>query len=136
MFLTRNPKLVTRNCVIAEDGQMNLKSIFWIAFLALILYVGFKVVPIYYRGIIGVRGVCKEQADLYKKYGREYVFKGIDESLTEKGMPKDKREYTVNVTEDKVVINISYSDTADFFGRYQKTFDFNYECEGELRSIL
>jgi hypothetical protein len=114
---------------------MSGKGIFWILVLAAIFYVSFKVVPIFYRGTIGIRGVCKEQADLYKKYGRDYVFRGIDESLNEKGMPKDKRTYSINVEGDKVIITINYSDTVDFFGRYKKTFDFSYECEGELRSV-
>lgn len=115
---------------------MNLKSIFWVLVLALIFYVGFKVVPIYYRGIIGLRSVCKEQADLYHKYGRDYVFKSLDESLDSIGIPKDKREHTVNVTENAVVVTITYNDTADFFGKYQKDFSFYYECKGELRSVL
>lgn len=115
---------------------MNLKSIFWVLVLALIFYVGFKVVPIYYRGVIGLRTVCKEQADLYHKYGREYVFKGLDEALDDIGIPKDKREQTVTLNENAVVVAITYEDTADFFGKYQKDFSFYYQCEGVLRSVL
>jgi len=33
----------------------SLSTFFWIAVLALIFYVGFKVVPIYYKGIFGAR---------------------------------------------------------------------------------
>lgn len=113
-----------------------MKSIFWVLVLALLFYVGFKVVPIYYRGIIGVRGACKEQADLYKKYGREYVFRELDEAFNRMGIPKDKREHTVTVTEDSVIITISYVDTADFFGRYRKDFEFYHQCRGEIKSVL
>ncbi len=115
---------------------MSVKTVFWILVLALIFYVGFKVVPIYYKGIIGIRAVCKETADLYKKYGQAFTVKNLDESLEEKGIPKDKRTQTVKVTEDAVIITINYSDTAEFFGRYRKTFDFHYECSGELKSVL
>jgi hypothetical protein len=52
------------------------------------------------------------------------------------GIPKDKREHTVTLTENAVVVTISYDDTADFFGKYQKDFSFYYECEGELKSVL
>lgn len=114
---------------------MSAKAIFWIVVLALIFYVGFKVVPIYYRGVIGIPGVCKEQADAYKKYGRDYVFKRLDEALDEIGIPKDKRTQTVEVTDKAVVVTIGYTDTADFFGKYTKTFDFHYECAGELKSV-
>jgi hypothetical protein len=115
---------------------MNLKSIFWVLVLALLFYVGFKVVPIYYRGIIGIRSLCKEQADLYKKYGRDFVFKSLDEGLDSIGIPPDKREHTVTVTDQNVVVTITYFDTADFFGRYKKDFEFFYQCEGELKSVL
>ncbi|HXG30208.1 MAG TPA: hypothetical protein VNK81_01060 [Thermodesulfobacteriota bacterium] len=115
---------------------MSIKSVFWILVLAFLFYVGFKVVPIYYRGIIGIRAVCKEQADLYHKYGRDYVFKSLDEALDRMGIPKEKREHTVTVTENAVVITITYSDTADFFGKYKRDFGFYYECEGELKSVL
>ncbi len=115
---------------------MNLKSIFWVLVLALIFYVGFKVVPIYYRGIIGLRSVCKEQADLYHKYGKEYVFRGLDESLDNLGIPKDKREHNVTIKENSVLVTITYEDMADFFGKYQRDFSFNYECEGVLKSVL
>lgn len=115
---------------------MKASNIFWIIVIALIFYIGFKVVPIYYRGLIGIRGACKEQADLYKKYGRDYVFRALDDSLNSMGIPKDKREYSVNVTESAVIISITYYDEAEFFGRYTKEFEFNYECEGVLKSVF
>ncbi len=115
---------------------MKFSNILWIIVIALIFYIGFKVVPIYYKGLIGIRGVCKEQADLYKKYGRAYIFRGIDESLNGMGLTEDKREYTVNVTENAVLISITYYDEAEFFDRYTKEFEFSYECEGALKSVL
>jgi len=115
---------------------MRLSTIFWIIVLALVFYIGFKVIPIYYRGLWGIRQACKEQADLYKKYGREYVFKGLDETLQNMGIPKDKREHTVQVTDEAVIVSISYYDEAEFFGRYIKDFSFYYECEGALKSVL
>ncbi|MGQ0792852.1 MAG: hypothetical protein ACT4NX_02075 [Deltaproteobacteria bacterium] len=114
---------------------MGFKSLLWILVLAAALYVAFQAGPILYKGTLGIRGVCKEYADQYKKYGREYIYKRITESLDEKGIPADNRDFTVNITEKSVVIEIFYSDTADFFGRYEKTFDFSYECEGELKSV-
>ncbi len=114
---------------------MNLKAIFWILVLALIFYVGFKVVPIFYKGMIGIRGACTEAADLYKKYGQTYTFKSLDETLNGMGIPKDKRTQTVEVTDKAVIVKIDYIDTANFFGRYTKTFSFHHECTGELKSV-
>jgi hypothetical protein len=51
------------------------------------------------------------------------------------GIPEDKRTQSVNLTDKAVEIKIDYSDTADFFGRYTKTFNFHYECTGELKSV-
>jgi hypothetical protein len=118
---------------------MSVKTIFWILVLVLAFYLGFKVVPIFYRGIFGIRAACKEEVEYYKKYGREFVVKRLNESLNEKGMPKDKRTYTVSVTDKAVVVTIDYYDTAEFFGgecRWcKRDFEFHYECEGALRSV-
>lgn len=114
---------------------MKIASVFWILVLVLIFYIGFKVVPIYYRGIFGVRGVCKENADVYHKYGRAYIQNGIAETLRNIGIPEDKSDFTINQSGDKVVVWIYYGDKATFFDRYTKEFEFEYECEGPLKSV-
>jgi len=113
----------------------SLSSVFWILVLALIFYVGFKVVPIYYRGIFGIRGVCKENADVYHKYGYNRVQMDIYEKLGEFGIPKEKSEVSITPSDDKVVISITYNDSATFFDRYTRDFEFEYECEGVLKSV-
>lgn len=114
---------------------MSIKLIFWSLVIIIAFYVGFKVVPIYYRGIIGIRGLCKENADVYHKYGPKYISNALDEGLTRLGIPPDKREVSINRTEEAVIITISYYDEADFFGRYTRDFEFRYTCEGVLRSV-
>jgi len=114
---------------------MSIKLMFWLLVIVIALYVGFKVVPIYYRGVIGLRGLCKENADIYHKYGPKYISNALDEQLARAGIPPDKRKYSITQTEDAVVITITYHDRADFFGRYRKDFDFRYTCEGVLRSV-
>lgn len=113
----------------------SLSSIFWILLLALIFYVGFKVVPIYYRGIFGLRGVCQENADVYHKYGRTYVQNGISEMLRDIGIPKEKSQYSIKEEGDKIVISITYKDAATFFDRHTQGFEFSYECEGERKAV-
>ncbi|MEW6145967.1 MAG: hypothetical protein AB1598_13205 [Thermodesulfobacteriota bacterium] len=114
---------------------MKISSIFWILLLALIFYVGFKVVPIYYRGIFGIRGVCQENADVYHKYGRGYVQTGISEMLRNIGIPKEKSRYSIKEEGDNIVISITYRDSATFFDRYTKEFEFDYECEGVRKAV-
>lgn len=114
---------------------MSFSNVFWVLLLAFVFYVGFKVVPIYYRGIIGLPGVCQEQADVYHKYGQGYVSARLEESLAHMGISKDNRKHNVQVTEEAVVVTIDYWDTATFFDRYTKEFSFHSECEGVLRSV-
>ncbi|MGB7291159.1 MAG: hypothetical protein WBD99_03190 [Thermodesulfobacteriota bacterium] len=114
---------------------MSIKLIFWLLVIVIALYVGFKVVPIYYKGIIGMRGLCQENADIYHKYGSTYISNALNEQLTRAGIPPDKRKISITSTEDAVVITIAYHDQADFFGRYRKDFDFRYTCEGVVRSV-
>ena len=113
----------------------SISSVFWILLLALIFYAGFKVVPIYYRGIFGIRGICQENADVYHKYGRGYVHSGISEMLRNIGIPKEKSEFSITPEGDMIVIRIRYEDQASFFDRYTKYFEFDYECEGVLKSV-
>ena len=96
---------------------------------------GFKVVPIYYKGILGIRGVCKENADVYHKYGVGYIRTGMSEQLDNMGIPADKREVKISRSSDSIVIWIYYHDNATFFDRYTREFEFEYECEGVLKSV-
>ncbi len=114
---------------------MNIKLIFWLLVVVMVLYVGFNVVPIYYKGVIGLRGLCKENADIYHKYGPKYITNALNEQLTRAGIPPEKRKFTITRTEDAVIITIVYQDRVDLFGRYRKDFDFSYTCEGVLRSV-
>lgn len=113
----------------------SLSSIFWLLVLVLIFYVGIKIVPIYYRGIIGIRAVCQENADIYHKYGSEYLNSNIPEALEAIGIPKDNGQFGISVRNDAVYIWIEYHDTANFADYYVKNYEFEYECEGVLRSV-
>ena len=112
-----------------------MKSVFWILVLALIFYIGFQIVPIYYKGVFGIRGICKENADVYHKYDRSYIHRTIDETLRDSGIPRNKSKFNIRVTDDKVIIWIYYRDTANFMDYYKKDFEFTYECEGVLDSV-
>src|SRR3989304_5521568 len=93
---------------------MSAKMIFWILVLVLVFYLGFEVVPIFYRGIFGIRAACREDVEYYKTYGREFVVHRLDESLKVRGMPKDKRTYTVRVTGQATIVTIESAETSGF----------------------
>ncbi len=114
---------------------MSVKAIFWFIILAVVLYLGFKVGPIYYKGMMGIRGVFEENIDKYHKYGKRWVSMRISEDLTKIGIPKAKRKYFVDVTDESVIITINYRDRANFLDRYTKVFFFSYDCEGVVKSV-
>ena len=114
---------------------MGIKTIFWLLVIIIALYVGFKVVPMYYRGVIAIRGLCKENADIYHKYGPKFISNALDAQLTRAGIPRDKRKFSITRTEDAVIITITYHDRVEFFDQYKKDFEFSYTCEGVLRSV-
>lgn len=115
--------------------MINFKTVFWFSILILVFFVGLKVVPINYRGIFGLRSICQEYADVYHKYGLSYITRAINEDLTNIGVPKSKRQLFIDRTEDAVIITIIYEDQTNFFDKYYKTFKFQHECEGVLKSV-
>lgn len=110
-------------------------SLFWLLILVIIFYVGFKIVPIYYRGIIGIRAVCQENADIYHKFGGRYITTNIAESLQDMGIPPEKRRVDIRTDNKSVYVSIYYFDTANFEDYYVRDFEFAYNCEGVLKSV-
>ncbi|MEE9252974.1 MAG: hypothetical protein V3U74_06445 [Thermodesulfobacteriota bacterium] len=114
---------------------MSFKTAVGILVLIVVLIVGLKTVPIMYKGYIALPGTCKGAVDLYKKYGATYVQTEMNDRLDTLNVPREKREIYVRVSGSKVYGTIIYFDTADFYGKYQKDFYFQEECEGERSSV-
>ena len=116
---------------------MDSKNIFTVIIVCILLYLSFTVGPILYRGMIGIRGICSEQVNRYKKYGSEFVFARVDEDMAKIGIPEDNYEYTLKVDQDasKVSLQIYYEDTAKFIGGYEKTFKFNVKCDSGVKDV-
>ncbi len=112
-----------------------MKTVLWIAIIGLVIYLGIEIVPVMYKGVLGLRAICKENAEGYHKYGSQQVNIRIPEKFEELGIPRDAYEYTVETTKDKVVIWISYDDSFTLFNRYTKDMTFETECEGELKTV-
>ena len=47
---------------------MGPKNVFYVLIACVILFFVLKLGPIYYKGIFGIRGICADQVDRYKKY--------------------------------------------------------------------
>lgn len=110
------------------------KNIFWGLIILLVLIAAFKIVPIYYRAN-EIRNICNENADLYHKYNKKYITNVIEEELARLNIPRENVQYQLTKTEDAIFIEFLYEDTANFFDRYKKDFEFYFECEGVLSSI-
>ncbi len=115
---------------------MGIKNIFLILILCVVLFVLLKVGPIVYRGTIGIRGVCADQVDRYKKYGPEFVMVRTNEHLRQIGVPKDKSNYKLDIQGKKVFLEIDYWDTAVFYKDYKKKFKFNHKCDSETHTYF
>ncbi len=115
---------------------MHLKKIFYIIVIALSFSVGFKIVPVLYRGYISVPGACQEAAETYKRYGQEYLLRDVNERLDVLGIGKDKRLVNMEVENGRVYITITYIEMVDFYGQYQKVFHFDKTCSAPASSIL
>ena len=112
-----------------------LKNIFTILVLVIVLIVCWSVVPIYYKAL-SLNGICQENADLVHRYNKIYVKQQLKEDLDRLGIPQKQRETAITKTNEKIIVEIYYEDTADFFGYYKKDFVFVEECDGVLTSVI
>ncbi|NIP37552.1 MAG: hypothetical protein GWO07_03120 [Candidatus Dadabacteria bacterium] len=115
---------------------MSGKNVFVIFIICIALFVLLKVGPIIYRGTLGIRGVCAEQIDRYKKYGSEFVMMRVDEQLKQIGVPKDHSKYSLSIKGKQVYLDIHYWDTAVFYKDYKKDFDFKHQCYSETHTYF
>jgi hypothetical protein len=51
------------------------------------------------------------------------------------GIPKEKSQYSIKEEGENIVISITYRDSATFFDRYTREFEFDYECEGVRKAV-
>ena len=112
-----------------------LKNLFLIILFVVVLIVGYKVVPIYYRAL-SLEGICQENADLFHRYSTRYIKQKLKEDLDNIGIPRNQRETALTKTKENIIVEIYYEDTADFFGYYKKDFVFVNECKGVLTSVV
>ncbi|NIP31560.1 MAG: hypothetical protein GTO02_18710 [Candidatus Dadabacteria bacterium] len=111
------------------------KNLFWGTIVILLLVATFKIVPIYYRAN-ELRNICKENADLYHRYNKKYIISSMEHEIEKLNIPRENIEYQLTKTKEAIFIELYYEDTANFFDKYEKDFEFYYKCEGVLESIL
>lgn len=115
---------------------MGTKNVFYILIACVLIFFILKVGPIYYKGVLGIRGICAEQVDRYKKYGSEFVGMRVNEDLIRIGIPKKKSKYKIKVEGKKVYLDIDYWDTATFYKDYKKDFKFHHQCYSEVHTFF
>jgi len=107
---------------------MGIKNVFMVLIACVLLFFVFKVGPIYYKGLLGIRGICAEQIDRYKKYGNEFVMVRVNEQLTLIGISKKNSKYKIKIEGKRAYLDIDYWDTAIFYKDYKKDFKFHHQC--------
>ncbi len=112
-----------------------LKKTFLVIFIVVAIVVAWKIVPIYYKSV-AIKSICKDNADRIYRYHKEYITGTINNDLNELGIPKSQRQHKVTEAEDGTFVEIYYTDTADFFGYYQKKFEFYHECKAAEAGVF
>ncbi len=115
---------------------MGTQNVFKVLIACVLLYLAFTVGPILNRGILGIRGVCAEQVDRYKKYGSQFVLMRVDEHLAQIGIPKKKSKYQLKIEGKRVYLDIDYWETAKFYKDYKKKFKFHHQCYSETHTFF
>ncbi len=115
---------------------MGIKNVSTILIACVLLFFVFKVGPIYYKGLLGIRGICAEQVDRYKKYGNQFVMMRVNEDLIKIGIPKKKSKYKLKIEGKRVYLDIDYWDTAKFYKDYKKDFKFHHQCYSETHTFF
>jgi len=115
---------------------LGIKNVFIVIIACVFLFFAFKIGPIQYRGVLGIRGVCSEQVDRYKRYGAEFVNMRVNEQLAQIGIPKDKSKYKLKIEGKRVYLDIDYWETATFYKDYKKEFKFHHQCYSETDTFF
>lgn len=104
-----------------------LKKTFWTLLIICLIIVAWKLVPIFYHSI-AIKSICKDNADRFFRYNKNYIMGTIDYDLKKLGIPRSNRQHNLTETPEGVYVEIYFEETADFFGYYQKKFEFYHEC--------
>jgi len=115
---------------------MGTKNVFMVLIACVLIFFVLKVGPIYYKGLLGIRGICAEQVDRYKKYGNQFVMMRVNEDLIKIGIPKKKSKYKLKIEGKRVYLDIDYWDTAKFYKDYKKDFKFHHQCYSETHTFF
>lgn len=117
-------------------GQVSFKLVFYILIIVVLIYFGDKFVPVYYRAYIGARGACKAALENYNRYGHDYTLNRLKETLDSIGIPKEERKTSIQVEEGTITVAISYKQKVNYLVKYEKNFDFYFDCQGEAKRPL
>ena len=114
---------------------MSVKTLIVLLLIILISVVGYQVLPVLYKGYITIPAVCKEGAEVYKKYGMRYMRTDMATKLAGLGVPRHKKDIYVELDKDNVYVTIVYEDWVNFYDYYERDFYFEHTCIGERKSL-
>jgi hypothetical protein len=104
-----------------------IKVAFILAVLALCIYAGFQLGTPYYR-----YSVFKSDAKEIARVGLGDVKRTqtmLFDRAKELRLPLEEDDLSVVVTDKRVLVKTSWSETVDFFGIYQKELNFSIDIE-------
>jgi hypothetical protein len=105
-----------------------IKFIFVMLVLACIVYLGIKLGIPYYK-YSALKSEAKEIARIGIAQTVDRTHTLVYERAQELKIPLEEEDIEVKRTTNSVLIETAWSETVDFLGIYQHTFDFNIDVE-------
>ncbi|MBE9531513.1 MAG: hypothetical protein IME98_01770 [Proteobacteria bacterium] len=111
---------------------MKRSSMIWIALIVILAYIGYVVVPMYYRNqmmVLEVKGQIKV-AHMYDEYE---LLTHLVEKVEEWHLPIDEDDITVDLRDNDIIISMSYHVDKLFLTKYKHRFYFNIRESGDIK---
>lgn len=112
---------------------MKRSNIIWLILIAIAVYIGFVLVPVYYRHQMMVLEV-KGEIKVAHMYDEEEILDHIIEKVKEWDIPVNTDEIVIDRREDDIIISMRYHVDKTFFSQYERRFYFKIREKGSLNS--
>lgn len=112
---------------------MKRSTIIWIVLLAVLAYVGYVVVPMYYRNQMMILEV-KGQIKVAHMYDEDEILEHLIDKVDEWQLPIDPDKINVDRRESDIVITMRYHIDKLFLTQYNHRFHFKIREKGAIKT--
>ncbi|MBI5561790.1 MAG: hypothetical protein HY894_02895 [Deltaproteobacteria bacterium] len=109
--------------ILNEKGYSTAGTLFWIVFLALSIYAGYKLVPPYVEYRLFKTDV-EEESKLAHMYGNDKLTMRMLAKARDWSVPIDKEDIIITRDTGEINVTVYYTVTVDFAGLYHRDFEY------------